>query len=299
MPQKVDFLGIGVQKAGTSWLWQNLRQHPCIWMPPRKELHYFDRSPEYPTPSYLASSKLINRLFGMEQHNKQFRVELSRGFKKTIKSKTWQEFYWNFCYFSGNYSDSWYFSLFEFGEGKVKGEITPDYSIISLEDVKHIKKIIPDLKIILILRNPIDRAWSHLRYSWTRGMFEETRDLNKIKKFINKPGQTLRSDYLRTLNIWGSCFTKEKIYIGFYDDVMQNPQKLISNIFNFLEVESQYFVNPKELSRKINVSKELAIPTKLKHYLASKYYSDLLKLSHLVGGHSEVWLKEAEKILSS
>lgn len=31
-----DFLGIGAQKAGTSWLWENLRRHPGIWMPPRK-----------------------------------------------------------------------------------------------------------------------------------------------------------------------------------------------------------------------------------------------------------------------
>ena len=73
MAQTVDFLGIGVQKAASSWLHENLRNHPEIWVPPRKELHYFDRLPEYPTPSYLASKNLIYRLFGQEQHNKQFR----------------------------------------------------------------------------------------------------------------------------------------------------------------------------------------------------------------------------------
>ena len=38
-----DFIGIGAQKAGTTWLDRNLRAHPQIWMPERKELHYFDR----------------------------------------------------------------------------------------------------------------------------------------------------------------------------------------------------------------------------------------------------------------
>lgn len=38
-----DFIGIGAQKAGTTWLDRNLRPHPQIWMPERKELHYFDR----------------------------------------------------------------------------------------------------------------------------------------------------------------------------------------------------------------------------------------------------------------
>ena len=38
-----DFLGIGAQKAGTTWLHTNLRPHPQIWMPPIKELHYLDK----------------------------------------------------------------------------------------------------------------------------------------------------------------------------------------------------------------------------------------------------------------
>src|SRR6476659_2320083 len=38
-----DFLCIGAQKAGTGWLYEQLRSHPDFWMPPVKELHYFDR----------------------------------------------------------------------------------------------------------------------------------------------------------------------------------------------------------------------------------------------------------------
>ncbi|MBK7919375.1 MAG: sulfotransferase [Chloroflexi bacterium] len=40
---KPDFLCIGAQKAGTTWLYQALRQHPQVSMPPIKENHYFDR----------------------------------------------------------------------------------------------------------------------------------------------------------------------------------------------------------------------------------------------------------------
>src|SRR3954454_14322487 len=39
-----DFLCVGAQKAGTGWLYEQLRFHPDFWMPPVKELHYFDRS---------------------------------------------------------------------------------------------------------------------------------------------------------------------------------------------------------------------------------------------------------------
>src|SRR5438067_11210494 len=37
-----DFLCIGAQKAGTSWLYRQLTEHPDFWMPPVKELHYFN-----------------------------------------------------------------------------------------------------------------------------------------------------------------------------------------------------------------------------------------------------------------
>src|SRR5204862_8294166 len=51
----IQFLGIGAQKAGTTWLYEMLRLTPEVWMPPVKELHYFSRSPRYPSPSHLTS----------------------------------------------------------------------------------------------------------------------------------------------------------------------------------------------------------------------------------------------------
>ncbi|MFL5992247.1 MAG: hypothetical protein ACJ73W_09685, partial [Rubrobacteraceae bacterium] len=41
-----EYIGIGAQKAGTTWLHRNLQAHPGIWMPREKELHYFDEKIE-------------------------------------------------------------------------------------------------------------------------------------------------------------------------------------------------------------------------------------------------------------
>ena len=38
-----DFLCVGAQKAGTSWLYRQLEPHPDFWMPPVKEFHYLDQ----------------------------------------------------------------------------------------------------------------------------------------------------------------------------------------------------------------------------------------------------------------
>jgi hypothetical protein len=45
--RRPDFVGIGVQKAGTSWLYECLLDHPRIWGPPKKELRYFDNEKNY------------------------------------------------------------------------------------------------------------------------------------------------------------------------------------------------------------------------------------------------------------
>src|SRR5438309_7414307 len=46
-----DFLCVGAQKAGTTWLYRELESHPDFWMPPLKELHYFDQLSRVPRSS--------------------------------------------------------------------------------------------------------------------------------------------------------------------------------------------------------------------------------------------------------
>jgi hypothetical protein len=47
-----DFVGIGAMKAGTTWIYRQLREHPDIWFGPRKEIHYFDNWSWHPRPLF-------------------------------------------------------------------------------------------------------------------------------------------------------------------------------------------------------------------------------------------------------
>jgi arylsulfatase A-like enzyme len=48
-----DFLGIGAQKAGTTWLYERLKRHPDIYVPPEKELHFWDQRQDQPISEWL------------------------------------------------------------------------------------------------------------------------------------------------------------------------------------------------------------------------------------------------------
>lgn len=298
MTGRIDFLGIGAQKAATSWLYENLRRHPDVWLPPIKELHYFDRSPHYPSPSFLSSSSVIHRLLGRENFNRRFRKNLKADLRERFRNRDWATIPWLLHYYLGTFNDNGYLSLFKQGEGKHKGEITPSYSILDLQDVRHIHDILPDLKVIFILRNPLERAWSHIRFVSMLGMFDGIDDPAKCRNFIDADDQALRSDYVRTLEIWGACFPKEQIFIGFFDDIVEDPKRVITEIFDFLGVDSRRVTGDDAVNDRVNAADDVTMSEETKVYLAKKYYPQLQKLAVMVGSHAVVWLTQVEKILS-
>lgn len=293
-----DFLGIGAQKAATNWIWHNLRQHPDIWVPPYKELHYFDRSTRYPSPSYLSSPRVVTRLTSKERHNVEFRRLFIHNLASSVRHARWSDLRWQLRHFFGYYDDHWYVSLFREGAGKVKGEITPSYSILEDTDVKAIRGTLPSLKIIFIMRNPIDRAWSHVRFDWTTGRFANIDSMEAITAFIESPNQSLRSDYIRTIDIWAKYFPPEQLFVGFYDDVIGNPAGLLDDLHRFLGVSPRTYETAGKVTEKIFTSNEKRIPAELLRYLAERYRPDIEQLSRQFGGHAASWLAETDRILA-
>jgi len=294
----LDFLGIGAQKAGTTWLWSMLRAHPQIWMPPRKELHYFDRSPAYPSPNLLATDRLMERLLSRAPHNREFRRRCWAHLRYACAQRDWPRARWDLRYYFGHYGDDWYFSLFAEGAGRVRGEITPAYAILNREDIARIHHLLPKAKIILLLRNPIERAWSQIRFEWSRGRFTEIDDFSRVRDFIDQPFQTLRSDYLRTLGLWEAHYPQEQIFLGFFDDISRRPAELLREVLSFLDVAPERSgVRDAELAKKVHTSREAEMPEEVRGYLAAKYLPDLEQLALRFGGHAERWRAEAASLV--
>lgn len=266
-------------------------------MPPLKELHYLDRSPVYPSPSFLASRHVSQRLFGRESHNREFRRQCWQQLRRAFARRDWAVLRWELRYYFGSCDDQWYLSLFSDAKSAVRGEITPSYSILDGPDVARVQRLLPRLKVIYLLRNPVDRAWSQMRFEWTRGRFPDIGDLARVQAFIEDPAQALRSDYLRTLDLWEAAFSKEQLYIGFYDDICARPAALLREILAFLGVSIDFAVNPDELVRKVLVSNEMAMPQEIGKYLAQKYLPAVEKLSARVSGPVEQWRREMEAML--
>ena len=222
---KVDFICVGVQKSGTTWLNERFRELPDISVPPIKEIHYFDRDKHYPSPDIHAYQNLFLKVSNYSWLRSFWRRLLRPALKGDFKHLNWKIRY----YFHAA-SDDWYLRLFEDLDG-IRGEITPSYSILSDQDIKKIKQLFPDIKIILLFRDPIERAWSHYKYVNKESDYE---NLKKIKKFINSKRQEERSNHQKILSKFHKHFPKEQLYISYFDRIKSEPDKLLSEIVGFL-----------------------------------------------------------------
>ncbi len=283
-----NFLCIGAQKSGTTWLYKNLGQHPEVWIPPTKEVHFFDVS--------LGNPSLMRAL----RHHAVQRQLLRR-----IKSYRFpfkiHEMQWDCHYFFRRRTIEWYASIFEPGRNKVTGDITPGYSTLDLDKVTLVHKLMPHAKIIFFMRDPIDRMWSCVKMNIKSGMWKiRVDDEKKIINLINRQEwMRIRGNYLHTLRHWKSVYPENQIFIGFFEEISECPEDLLLRLYKFLGICASREIIPGTSRDKINVGAKASIPAKVAVYLANLYHEDIKELHKLFGGYVGRWLEHAEKLKDS
>jgi hypothetical protein len=267
-----DFLCIGAQKSGTTWLHDNLAQHPQIWLPPVKEIHYFDRP--YDSP--------IARLFGRAVRLRKARQHLRRTVWRFAKGgASAEDLSWAVRYAWGRRSDSWYSSLFQQPSGALTGEICPGYARLSPEAVRHIGRLMPEAKIIYLLRHPIERAWSAAVMHFNdRGPRDyRLTDQGEIEDWLRRPKTLEHAGYAEAIERWRSVFG-ERMFIGFYDELRGNPVSLLERIQRFLGVR-EYL--PEDVRSQRNPGNWAEIPDRFVPVLEQLFAEELRRLHGLMG----------------
>lgn len=240
-----DFLGIGAQKAGTTWLWENLRRHPEVFVPERKELHYWDNKWERPL-----------------------------------------------AYYAKRFAD---------GAGRVRGEITPAYGILPAERIRFIHRLLPDLRLVLLLRNPVDRAWSQLAMEFERaGRKPEEVPEDELVAFACSERALRRGDYAGILERWLAVFPEEQLLVGFFEEIREEPRTLLRRVFAHLGVDAdpdwdrfapdQVIVPGSDGVPTLRAAADTpACPAALREVLERRYQPDLARLAARFGAPVERW----------
>ncbi len=138
-----------------------------------------------------------------------------------------------------------YLSLFSAtGKKDVKriGEASVCYLFYG-NSAKRIHTFNPEARIIVMLRNPLDRAWSHYLMDYKLNYVKDNFDditLRKINGHRNNQHyqQYIQlSLYANQIQNYLNIFPKEQIFFGIYDDLKANPQHVFDNICRFLSID--------------------------------------------------------------
>lgn len=145
---------------------------------------------------------------------------------------------------------NYYFSHFSHcPKDAVIGEFSSKY-MYDKNSAELIKKHLPDVKIIMSLRNPADRTFSQYNHtmSKTPGYFKNFESALK-----DEPELIEKSKYSEQIKRFLNFFPKENILILIYEEIEKNPVKFIQSIYKFLNVNDDFVPNSALI--KINVSK--------------------------------------------
>jgi hypothetical protein len=178
-----DFVIIGAQKGGTSFLYHLLTLHPLVEPAARKELHFFD-NPE-----------LFDH--GAEWYRRCF---------PRLGSKD--------------------------GQRSMTGEATP-YYLFDPPVAKRMAHIVPKARLIALLRNPIDRAYSHYQMQVKRGTEPRT-----FEEAIEQQHSSYmsRGIYVDQLLRWFEFFGKEQMLILKSEDFFERPIETLKVVLAFLDL---------------------------------------------------------------
>ncbi|MEM9214568.1 MAG: sulfotransferase [Cyanobacteria bacterium P01_F01_bin.150] len=214
-----NFLIIGVQKAGTSSIYEYLKQHPDVYMSPLKETNFLSRDWSLEEPDK------------QKQRNERLR---NQGRRECIDSiEKYREL------FDGVTTET------------AIGEASPNY-LFRPQAIAQIKKYVPEAKLIAILRNPVERAYSdylmHMREEIQgKPLSEQIACYHQHQSFT-----ILKGFYSQQLRLYWQQFDSRKIKVYLYDDLCADPIRMIQDMYDFIGVDSSFQV---DISQRKQVAK--------------------------------------------
>ena len=282
--QGPDFVCIGAQKAGTTWLHNNLNHHPEMWLPPDpiKEFHYFNR---------VRANEALLGDWEMPHPSGFYNRYIKNQFPPNISNLRWLRHYYEY-----RLTGKSYLALFadKYTKGKVCGDITPGYATLDDSGVRYAEKVLgSDTPIIYILRDPIERSWSAAKMmSRYYKKDYQSNDYADIAALLKQPHLTLSSDYANVVPRWRDHF--ENVHVMTYDKLCESPAGFLEDVSKILNIKNQW--DDGVVHKRVwGDQTKSPIPAEIHKLLKAQYYQGMEDLYELTGlAEVKQWMSAAD-----
>lgn len=216
-------MGVGATKAGTSWLYRYLAGHPDCHLRSIKELHYFD----------MIETRGLQRWRDRETARMlslRARQEDGRGTPYVARVvndlKDWVA-----VLGKGPRGVSAYIEYLTQGRGdrRLVADITPAYATLSVDGLRRMAGIAPDVRVLYLLRDPVARMWSAARMIGRRRATDKAQfpaqATGAMAEMIARveAGHTNREDYAGTVRRLTEAVPPHRLMVQLLDDLLSAP----------------------------------------------------------------------------
>lgn len=229
-----DFFCIGPQRTGSTWLHSSLVRHPEVLMHRDKETFFFSTLGNPLSPRF--------RYPDLETYLDSFKDSFGELLLKN------------------------YHALRRSGQiysPRVIGESTASYCVLEPSVLEDIRILNPDLKIVMLLRDPVERAWSHANKDLVRDTGKPATD-DQYLEFFSRPDQLARADYLAIIERWRAILKPGNMILFPSKRIEYDPAGLITEVLKFLGVLRIAPPSKRHLFSKQNPATGKPIPTGLR-----------------------------------
>lgn len=278
------FLGIGAQKAGTSWLHHCLAVHPEIWMPPVKELHFFNERARH------GGGRLPPRV-----STPRARVELKEFAAYVVRARDLGALAWGARYFLAPRDIDWYRAILSHAGDRLTGDITPAYSTLPDAAIRELAGELPDVRAVLLLRNPIERAFSHAVMDLSPLAPNDVLSLPAERFFehFRSRESMRRTEYTAMIDRWESVLGRERLLVGFYEELSEDPLHLLAKVAQFLGVAPIDWAATARVGARVNAGQRAKMPEPYRDALSEMYREEIARLAERYAPYPERWLGSA------
>ncbi len=186
---------------------------------------------------------------------------------------------------------SYYSDLFQAAGRRIKGEKSPHYCTLSEDRIRVIHQLMPAARLILILRNPVDRAWSEALVALLRGTGRRFDGLTQSE--LTGMLDRVQINYTEVIDNWLKYFSEEQLHICFFDDISNDPESLLSNAFRHIGADAQLDYRRFALEEIVNQGECIPLPLWFRDYLYRCYTPEIKALHRRFGEKIRPWLEDA------
>lgn len=218
---------VGATKAGTTWLYRYLHDHPECGMPAVKEAHYWDTFDADKREKQLTAYRV--RLREMRAQKRRA-IDSGRGWQVENMDRRINEMKSLVAMLEGaRIDDRAYLDWIMQGRdgAKLVADMTPNYATLDDATLERMRDAAPDAKFLFLIRDPLDRLWSHIRMQARRQRQEhekyEKKSNNILYRILNRGQETHileRGDYPKIIRKLRRVIPEGRLLITFFEDLL-------------------------------------------------------------------------------